>query len=36
MFDHLKKNYGTIEDYLIRKAGLQETTLIALRVGLLQ
>jgi protein-tyrosine phosphatase len=36
MFDHLKKNYGTIEDYLIRKAGLQETTLIALRAGLLQ
>ena len=36
MFDHLKKNDGTIEDYLIRKAGLQETTLIALRVGLLQ
>lgn len=36
MFDHLKKNYGTVEEYLIRKAGLQETTLIALREGLLQ
>jgi len=36
MFAHLKKNYGTTEDYLISKAGLQRTTLMALRAGLLQ
>jgi protein-tyrosine phosphatase len=36
MFEHLKKKYGTTEDYLIRKAGLQQTTLMALRAGLLQ
>jgi len=36
MFDHLKKNYGTIEDYLLTKAGLDRTTLMALQTGLLQ
>lgn len=36
MFDHLKKNYGTIEDYLLIKARLDRTTLRALRTGLLQ
>jgi protein-tyrosine phosphatase len=36
MFDHLKKVYGTIEDYLLTKAGLNQTTLIALQAGLLQ
>jgi len=36
MFDHLKKNYGTIEDYLLKKAGLNRATLSGLRTGLLQ
>ncbi|TKB06112.1 tyrosine-protein phosphatase [Desulforhopalus sp. IMCC35007] len=36
MFDHLKKNYGTIEDYLLATAGLNRTTLTALQAGLLQ
>jgi protein-tyrosine phosphatase len=36
MFDHLKKTYGTIEDYLITKARLNRTTLTALQTGLLQ
>lgn len=36
MFDHLKKNYGTIEDYLLTTAGLDRTTLTALQAGLLQ
>jgi protein-tyrosine phosphatase len=36
MFAHLKKTYGTIEDYLIRKAGLDRTTLMALQTRLLQ
>jgi len=36
MFDHLKKTYGTIEDYLIMKAKLDRTTLMALQTGLLQ
>jgi protein-tyrosine phosphatase len=36
MFDHLKKNYGTIEDYLLTKAGLDRTTLMAFKVALLQ
>lgn len=36
MFDHLKKKYGTIEDYLLTKAGLDRTTLSALQAGLLQ
>ena len=36
MFDHLKNNYGTIEDYLLTKAGLTRTRLMALQAGLLQ
>lgn len=36
MFVHLKKNYGTIEDYLLTKAGLDRTTLMALQAGLLE
>ena len=36
MFDHLKKNYGTIENYLLTKAGLDQTTLKALQATLLQ
>jgi protein-tyrosine phosphatase len=36
MFDHLKKTYGTIEDYLLTKAKLDRTTLRALQTGLLQ
>lgn len=35
MFDHLKKSYGTVEEYLLTKAGLNETTLAALRANLL-
>jgi protein-tyrosine phosphatase len=36
MFVHLKKKYGTIEEYLQTKAGLDKTTLTALKIGLLQ
>ena len=36
MLDHLKKTYGTIEDYLMMKAKLDRTTLMALQTGLLQ
>ncbi len=36
MFDHLKKKYGTIEDYLLTKAGLDRTMLMALQAGLVQ
>jgi protein-tyrosine phosphatase len=36
MFDHLKKNYGTIEDYLLTKAKLDRTMFMALQAGLLQ
>lgn len=36
MFDHLKKKYGTIEDYLLKKANLDKATLTALQAGLLQ
>jgi protein-tyrosine phosphatase len=36
MFEHLKKNYGTVEDYLLKKAGLGEKTLADLRAILLQ
>lgn len=36
MLDHLKKTYGTIEDYLLTKAKLDRTTLMALQAGLLQ
>ncbi len=36
MFAHLKKTYGTIEDYLLNKAGLSTTTLSALQMELLQ
>lgn len=36
MFDHLKKTYGTIEDYLVMKANLDRKTLMALQKGLLR
>ncbi len=36
MFDHLRKTYGTIEDYLLTKSELDRATLIALQEGLLQ
>lgn len=36
MFDHLKRKYGTVEDYLRQKAGLNPTTLSALQTSLLQ
>ena len=36
MFDHLKKKYGTIENYLLTKAGLDKTTLMAFKTALLQ
>jgi len=36
MLEHLKKNYGTIEDYLLTKAGLNKARLMALQTGLLQ
>lgn len=36
MFDHLKKQYGTIEDYLRTKANLDAATLKALQTILLQ
>ena len=35
MLEHLKTSYGTVESYLLRKAGLDETTLAALRSNLL-
>jgi protein-tyrosine phosphatase len=36
MLDHLKKRYGTVEDYLHFKAGLDRTTLATLQTSLLQ
>ncbi len=36
MLDHLKKNYGTIEDYLLTQAGLDRTTLLVIQSTLLQ
>ncbi len=36
MFAHLKKTYGTIEDYLLDKAGLSRRTLSTLQTELLQ
>lgn len=36
MLEHLNTNYGTIEDYLLTKAGLDRATLIALRESLVQ
>ncbi len=36
MFAHLKKTYGTIEDYLLVKANLDRSTLLALQQCLLQ
>ena len=33
---HLKKSYGTVDNYLLTNAGLDETTLAALRTHLLQ
>ena len=36
MLAHLKKKYGSIEDYLLQKAGLNQATLAALQAGLLQ
>jgi len=36
MLDHLKKSYGTIEDYLLTQAKLDKKTLRAIHSGLLQ
>ncbi len=36
MLEHLKKKYRTIDEYLLQKAGLDQTTLNALQAGLLQ
>jgi protein-tyrosine phosphatase len=36
MLDHLKKNYGGVENYLTQTAGLKRKTLAALQRGLLQ
>ncbi len=36
MLEHLKTTYGTIEDYLHSKAGLAETSILALRTRLLE
>lgn len=36
LLEHLKKTYGSIEDYLMKKAGLDRKTLRALRTGLLE
>ncbi len=36
MFEHLRENYGTVESYLHKKAGLDTKDLQALRAGLLQ
>jgi protein-tyrosine phosphatase len=36
MLEHLRKSYGTIDNYLETKAGLDETTLAALRSNLLE
>ena len=36
LLEHLKKTYGSIEDYLMKKAGLERTTLRSLRMGLLE
>ena len=36
MLEHLKKRYGTIEEYLLQQAGLDQATLAALQTGLLQ
>jgi hypothetical protein len=36
MLEHLRKSYGTIDNYLVTKAGLDETTLAALRSNLLE
>ena len=36
MLDHLRKSYGAIEDYLLKKAGFDRTTLTALQEGLVQ
>ena len=36
MLTHLRKTYGSVEDYLRSKAGLDEITLMALRSGLLE
>ncbi len=36
LFDHLKNVYGTAEDYLVNKGGLERATLSAIRLRLLQ
>lgn len=36
MLEYLRKKYGTVDDYLLDKAGLNQTTLNALRAGLTQ
>jgi protein-tyrosine phosphatase len=35
MLEHLNKNYGTIENYLLTKAGLDRKTLMAFKTALL-
>ena len=36
LFDHLKNVYGTAEDYLVKKGGLERATISAIRSRLLQ
>ncbi len=36
MLEHLKKKYRSVDEYLLKKAGLDQTTLCALQAGLLQ
>jgi protein-tyrosine phosphatase len=36
MLEHLKNTYGTVDNYLLTKAGLDETTLAVLRSNLLE
>ncbi len=36
LFDHLKKVYGTAEDYLINQGGLEQATISAIRLRLLE
>ena len=36
MLAHLRTSYGTVDNYLLSKAGLDEATLAALRANLLE
>ena len=36
LLEHIRKNYSTVEDYLIKKAGVAEKTLSLLRQELLE